>query len=264
MQFDWFTFIAQIVNFLILIGLLQRFLYKPVIKAMDEREEKLASELEQARQTKVEAEELERELENRLNKFEKQKKDLLEDARTQVEDKRKQWLDELRMDIEEIRTQWEEGLETEKKLFLNQLKKQTAEQIIGLLERVLHDLSERNLEQQTVDYFCAKLERLSVSEKERLQHNVQTAGITRATVSSSFEILNKQKHRLTDVLRQIIEADIEVEFEQTDELGFGLDIRMKGWRMSWNLARYLERLGKALDAFFEDQTAIRRETESVD
>ena len=48
MQINWFTVIAQIVNFLILVWLLKRFLYKPILKAIDERERKIESQLKDA------------------------------------------------------------------------------------------------------------------------------------------------------------------------------------------------------------------------
>ena len=48
MQIDWFTVVAQIVNFLTLVGLLKKFLYGPIIRAMDDRERRIASRLEEA------------------------------------------------------------------------------------------------------------------------------------------------------------------------------------------------------------------------
>ena len=50
MQIDYFTIIAQIINFLILVFLLRHFLYRPVITAMDEREQKMVSRLKDAEQ----------------------------------------------------------------------------------------------------------------------------------------------------------------------------------------------------------------------
>ena len=47
MLIDWFTIIAQALNFLILAWLLKRFLYRPVLNALDEREKLIASELAQ-------------------------------------------------------------------------------------------------------------------------------------------------------------------------------------------------------------------------
>jgi F-type H+-transporting ATPase subunit b len=55
MKINWFTVIAQIINFFVLVWLLRRFLYKPVLKAIDERENKIASELKDAKAKETEA-----------------------------------------------------------------------------------------------------------------------------------------------------------------------------------------------------------------
>jgi F-type H+-transporting ATPase subunit b len=55
MLIDWFTVVAQIINFLILVYLLKRFLYKPILNAIDEREKRIASQLEDAAKQKAEA-----------------------------------------------------------------------------------------------------------------------------------------------------------------------------------------------------------------
>jgi F-type H+-transporting ATPase subunit b len=261
-QFDWFTFVSQIINFLILIWLLQRFLFKPINKAMADREQKIVSELEEARQTKLDAEQQEQELKNRLNQFEEQKDELLGDARRHVEEKRNQWLDDLRAEMMEVRNRWEEALETEKKLFLDQLSKETAAQIIDLIERVLQDLSERNLEEQTVDYFCERLEQLPEEKKQQLQKNIQAQQINKAEINSSFPLTGDQKHKLTNLLRQVTETELEIAFKKSDELGFGMEIHLKGWSMTWNLARYIEQLAKEIDQFLVEQSTIDQAAES--
>lgn len=48
MLIDWFTVIAQVVNFLILVWLLKRFLYQPILNAIDAREQRVATELADA------------------------------------------------------------------------------------------------------------------------------------------------------------------------------------------------------------------------
>ena len=262
MQFDWFTFISQIINFLILIWLLQRFLFKPINKAMADREQKIISELEEARQTKLDAEQQEQELTNRLNEFEERKDELLGDAKKHIEEKRKQWLDDLRAEMMGVRNRWEEALETEKQLFLDQLKKETAVQVINLVERVLYDLSERNLEEQTVDYFCKKLKQLPVERKQQLQNNIHAQQVTKAEINSSFQLTGDQKHKLTNLLRQVTETELEIAFEKSEELGFGMEIHLKGWSMTWNLASYIEQLTKEMDQFLVEQSTINQVAES--
>ncbi len=55
MLINWFTVGAQAINFLILVWLLKRFLYKPILHAIDEREKGIASQLAQAEAKVAEA-----------------------------------------------------------------------------------------------------------------------------------------------------------------------------------------------------------------
>ena len=48
MLIDWFTVAAQALNFLILVWLMKRFLYKPILNAIDAREKLIAKELADA------------------------------------------------------------------------------------------------------------------------------------------------------------------------------------------------------------------------
>ena len=48
MLIDWFTVGAQALNFIILVWLLKRFLYKPILNAVDAREKRIAAELADA------------------------------------------------------------------------------------------------------------------------------------------------------------------------------------------------------------------------
>ncbi len=55
MKINWFTLIAQVINFIILMWLLKRYLYKPILKAIDERENKIKAQLNDAEARKAEA-----------------------------------------------------------------------------------------------------------------------------------------------------------------------------------------------------------------
>src|SRR5271167_549271 len=55
MLIDWFTICAQLLNFLILVWLMKRFLYKPILSAIDEREKRIAGEMADAEAKKTEA-----------------------------------------------------------------------------------------------------------------------------------------------------------------------------------------------------------------
>ncbi len=66
MLIDWFTVIAQVANFLILVWLLKRFLYHPILNAIDAREKRIAKQLSDADAKMTEAQK-ERDEFNRKN-----------------------------------------------------------------------------------------------------------------------------------------------------------------------------------------------------
>ena len=77
MKINWFTVIAQIINFLILVWLLKKFLYKPVLDAIDAREKKIVSRLEDAKTKKEEAKKEQDEFNEKNKQFDEQKKELI-------------------------------------------------------------------------------------------------------------------------------------------------------------------------------------------
>ena len=258
MQIDWFTFFAQVVNFLILIALLQRFLYKPVIKAMDEREQKVASELEEARLKKIESEQKERELDKKHKEFESEKGKLMEEARREVDSRRQEWMEQLRLEITDVRSRWIEALESEKESFLKNLKEETSDRVIYLMERVLADLSEQNLQQQTVDFFDEKIAKLDKEDANRLKKTLQQLNTVEAEVISSFGLNEEQKQRLENKIRQIAGIELECMFSTSDRLGFGVELRIGGWRLGWNLKSYLEKLRRDMDQFLKKEIPVRQ------
>lgn len=260
MQIDWFTFVAQIINFLILIALLQRFLYRPVIKAMDEREQKITAELEEARLNKIEAEKKDHLLEQKLQTFESQKSQMLEDAKQEVNQRKKEWMDKLREEITDTRKRWAETIESEKESFSEQLKKETGSKIIALIEDILKDLSERNLEQQMVDFFFDQLQKLDKKHKEQLQKAIKQKTSNQAQIISSFELTDKQKNLLVNLLHKATGTELEYEFKTLPDFGFGLQARIGGWRLGWNLESYLQKLGAEMEQYINKQKPIYEPT----
>jgi len=84
MLIDWFTVIAQVVNFLILVWLLKRFLYKPILNAIDAREQRIAKELADAEAKQTEAQKERDEFQRKNEEFELQRTALMDKAKEEV------------------------------------------------------------------------------------------------------------------------------------------------------------------------------------
>ena len=100
MQINWFTVTAQVINFLILVWLLKRFLYKPVLDAINEREKKIASQLNEAAAKTVEARKESDEFRQKNEAFDAEKKEQMNKVVAETEVKRKALLEEARKEAE--------------------------------------------------------------------------------------------------------------------------------------------------------------------
>ena len=87
MLIDWFTVGAQAVNFLVLIWLMKRYLYKPILQAIDAREQRIAAELADADARKAEAKKERDEFEHKNETFAKQRAELLSKASDEAKTK---------------------------------------------------------------------------------------------------------------------------------------------------------------------------------
>ena len=100
MSIDWFTFTAQVINFLVLVGLLRHFLYGPVVRAMQAREQKVTQRLTDAETAKAEANQQRVELEKQSQLLQEQRDDLSTKAKTEADSERQRLIAEARKEAD--------------------------------------------------------------------------------------------------------------------------------------------------------------------
>ena len=110
MLINWFTVFAQAINFLILVWLLKRFLYKPILHAIDEREKGIAAQLADAEAKKAEAQKERDDFQHKNEVFDKERAALLKKATDEANAERQRLLDEARKDADALRTKRQEAL----------------------------------------------------------------------------------------------------------------------------------------------------------
>ena len=102
MLINWFTVCAQAINFLILVWLLKRFLYKPILNAIDERERGIATQLADAEAKKAEAQRDRDDFQHKNEAFDKERAALLKKATDVAGAERQRLLDEAKKDADAL------------------------------------------------------------------------------------------------------------------------------------------------------------------
>src|ERR1700739_1360092 len=123
MLIDWFTVVAQVITFLILVWLLPRFLYKPIVNAMQTREERIASQLRDAEKQKAEAEAESAKFRIAHDHADTRKQELLREPEGEAEALRRLLKEDARHEIEVVREKWQQALRDEQGAFRAELAK---------------------------------------------------------------------------------------------------------------------------------------------
>lgn len=113
MLIDWFTVGAQTLNFLILVWLLKRFLYKPILDAIDGREKIISKKLSDADQKNSEALKEREEFQKKNSVFDQQRAALLIQATTEAQAERQRLLDVARLAADTLRSKQQAALQSE-------------------------------------------------------------------------------------------------------------------------------------------------------
>lgn len=252
MLIDWFTVIAQIINFLILLFLLRRFLYKPILNAMDEREKKITLSQREAQRVKQEAQ---KEAENyrRLNhELHTQREHLFSQAEVEAEEQRKAMLHEARHEVEQAQSAWYRAVQQEKESLLHELNQRAGQQTLAIARRALADLADTELEAQIVEEFLKRLKHLEDHQKERLAGSADKPGDS-LFVRTSFALSQEQIERIRHAVRDYLGYTRPLEFETDSHLLCGIELKTTGQKVSWNLSSYLDELQENLFEAFRDR-----------
>ena len=246
---NWITVAAQIVNFLILVWLLKRFLYGPIVRAMDKREKTIRQRLEGADEKRVEAEQKAEEFDQRQRELEEQREDELKKAREQAQQEKKKLLDAARKEADEKRERWAQDLEREQQNFVADARRTVGEQVVQVARKALGDMADADLEQQLVAAFLKQLEALDGEQRKEIREALDRQEGP-VTLRSSFELAAKDRDRAAKKLSELFERDVEVETETSADLLCGLEATAAGHKVGWTLSRYLEQTERELNEMF--------------
>src|SRR5690554_4157684 len=239
MEINWFTVIAQIVNFLILVWLLKRFLYKPVLDAIDAREKKIASQLEDAATKKAEAKK-DKELFRLKNEtFDKERAEKMNEVHEQIDSEKQRLFEEVRKESTVLRSKFEESLKQQEQEITDRLKRKTKDAVFEIAKKTLSDLADVNLEQQVVTVFIEKIRSLDGAAKTKfidaLKNNEGSV-----TVKSVFELSMGSKQELEKAMEKITEKQNDFQYQLEPELVSGIKIETASYQLSWTIDSYLD------------------------
>ena len=258
MIIDIFTVLVQIINFLILVFLLKKFLFNRILNIIDEREGQIGKQFAEAEQKEKDAEqELEKQREIR-EKLEREWEDNLARIKREIEAKRGTMMTEAREAVNEVQVEWERAILTQREAFLKELRGLSCQQVFVISKKVLAELANTSLEDQLIESFINQLEGLDKQKREEFKWDgakvsgEQNKG--RVEINTAFPLNDESKDLLLKKVKELINDDIVPSFHISPSLICGIELRTESKKISWNMENYLDMLEKGLkDIFVENK-----------
>jgi F-type H+-transporting ATPase subunit b len=238
MLIDWFTIGAQALNFLILVWLLKRFLYKPILRAIDAREKRIAAELADADAKRTEAEKARDEFQRKNEEFDEQRATLLGQATDEANAQRQRLLDDARKAADALGAKRQDTLRTDAHNLSQAISRRTQQEVFAIARKALADLATTSLEERMGEVFIRRLREMDGKAKEDLTNAITTAADP-ALVRSAFDLPAGQRAAIQTALNETFSADVHVRFETAPDLVGGIELTTNGQKVAWSIADYL-------------------------
>jgi F-type H+-transporting ATPase subunit b len=261
-QIDWFTLVAEIINFLILVVLLKYFLYDRIINVVDERETKIATRFKEAEQQQEEARQEAEAHQAKQQQLVAQREELLAKAKEEAAARRKELLEQARREVDETQNQWRQALQREQDAFFQELRRRTAQQTYALARQALADLAGAGLEERLVNRFVERLEHLDEEQRAEIATTIQESDQA-LVISTAFELPPHIRQDLLAALRQQFGDGLEGQFKTSPDLISGIELKANGHKLAWSLDNYLaaleENLAHVLDGMLDQSNQNQKD-----
>jgi F-type H+-transporting ATPase subunit b len=252
MLIDWFTVGAQALNFLILVWLMKRFLYQPILHAIDAREKRIAAELADADAKKAEAQKERDEFQQKNEAFDQQRAGLWSKATDEAKAERQRLLDEARKAADALGAKRQETLRNEAQNLNQSISRRTQQEVFAIARKALADLATTSLEEQLGEVFTRRLRELNGQAKASLAEAIRTASDA-ALVRSAFDLPAEQRAAIQHALNETFSADVRVRFETAPDLVSGIELTTNGHKVAWSISDYLASLEKGVGELLKAQ-----------
>jgi F-type H+-transporting ATPase subunit b len=252
MLIDWFTVAAQAINFLILVWLLKRFLYQPILRAIDAREKRIASELADAAAQKTEAQKARDEFTSKNHEFDQQRASLLNQATEAANAERRRLMDDARKESDIFRAKQQDEVRNNQQTLWRNISRRTQEEIFAVAQKTLSDLAGANLEQQIIGVFIRKLHELDGAQREKMESALKV-GTGPLIVRSTFALSTQLRSDVENTVKEVLGEKMQIQFETAPELVAGVELTANGQKVSWSIAEYLKTMKSGIAEILDGQ-----------
>ena len=251
MLIDWFTVGAQALNFLIMVWLLKRYLYKPVLDAISARERRIAMQLADAASKQAAATSERDEFDRKNKEFDAQRTLLLTKAGEEAKLEQQRLREQARKDADALRSRLEDALRSEQQILSGELARRTRDEVFAIARKVLADLASTSLEDMLLRVFIERLRALNAADRQLLAAASASGSVTASpggavVVRSAYDLSAQQRSAIEQAVTEVCGTAVRPSYETVPALISGLELSVNGRKLAWSITDYLGALQKSV------------------
>lgn len=246
MEFDWTTFLLEMVNFLILLWLLKRFFYRPVLNVIEARRAETARTMADAAAVRSDAQKLQGEYKERLAKLDQEGAA----ARTRLDEEiatgRTRRLEALSVEIAAERERRGALAERERGEAREALEREAMMIAARFAARLLDRVAGRELEAKLADLALTELDAQDADKLEALRSALREPQ-AKLQVLSAYALDDTRRAAFARALGQLAGREVAPEFGEDATLKAGVCIMVGSWVLMANLRDELKFFATAFE-----------------
>jgi F-type H+-transporting ATPase subunit b len=246
MQIDGWTLALQAVNFLVLVWLLWRFLYRPVREVIEKRKQLAEQAFADADKQKSEAGAARKSFEEGRVGLAKDRQDMLKKIHEELDAERRKVLDEARDKAEELMEAARESIIQEREAALTEIREQAAALAVQLASGLLGMGGSSASSGVFLERLERQLKNLPAEERERLQKDL-AADSARLTVVTASPLTPEERDQWTTRLSAYLSQREKTDFATDPEILGGAELRFPHAVLKFTWADQLRKAKELLE-----------------
>jgi len=241
LDINWGTLLLQIVNFLVMVFILGRFFFKPVVRILDERSEKVASALDEAERKQNEAEEMRTEYQEKLTEAQEQVISMKQQAQEELARSKKKLLEETRQEITVMRDKAKSELQESRDQAIYQHRRDLGRLVMTLSTRLIREFAGDEFQKASLEGFIERLYSMPADQYDRTLE-ASDIDLVKVQLVSACGLDDDAKQRVEKRVREMASHPIEMRYKIDPSLVAGATLRFGDMVIDGSLAGQLQSL----------------------
>ena len=237
MGFNWVTFFAQIINLFVLVWLMKRFLYGPIVSVIEKRQAFIEGKVKSAAKAESAAQRKQNELQKQTEQWQQTRQERINALYAELEDMRREQTDHIRLEGEGLRQKMQDDLNRETASLQLEIRDLMAQNFLDLSRKALADFSALTPMDQAVALFQKKVQALSKAELTALQKTARKTGVVQ--VETSTKLSPKTQTALNRFMAETV-GDVDMRYTVNPDLILGIEVVIGETVLEWHLKSYLD------------------------